>query len=103
MKSGSLLPLSLLILSSLTVHAAPSPSLDFGLKAADIGQTVLVQSDEFQSEASQWLDGAKQLILRGKKNLEKWFYKGRQYLKQDNLLCAINFPFDCSRRLTFVM
>jgi len=102
----SLLPLSFIVLSSLAVHAIPSPSFDFGLGAADIAQTILAQNpfhDAVRSEASQWVDEAKQLILRGKKNMEKWVYKERQYIKQDNLLCAINFRFDCSRWLTKVM
>jgi len=97
MKTGGLLPLSFLVLSSLTVYAAPSP-FDFGLDASDIAQTILAHNpfnEGVRLEASQWLDEAKQLILRGKKNMEKWAYKGRQYIKQDNLLCAINFRFDC--------
>src|SRR5260221_1141484 len=99
MKTGGLLPLSFLVLSSLTVYAAPSSPCDFGLDASDIAQTILAQNpfnDGLRLEASQWLDEAKQLILRGKKNMEKWAHKGRQYIKQDNLLCAINFRFDCS-------
>jgi hypothetical protein len=90
MKPGTLLPLSFLVLS-LSVYAAPSPFLDSGLNVGDIAQSVLAQSpfnDQLRSDASQWLDEAKQVILRGKQNLEKWFYKGRQYIKQDNLLCA---------------
>ena len=100
MKTGRLLPLSFLVFSSLAVHAAPSPSLDFGLEAADIAQTVFSQnpfSDELRSEASQWLDEAKELILRGKKNLDKWDHKGRQYIKQDSLLCAISFLVSIAR------
>lgn len=85
MKTGSLL--SLLVLSSLTVHAAPSPALN----AADNAQAVFSQNpfnDQLGSRAPLWIDETKQAILRGKNNLEKWIYKQRQYIKQDNLLCV---------------
>ena len=79
--------LSFLVLSSLTVHAALSRSFNSRLEVADVAQTVLSQSDELRLRR---LDEVKQLVLRGKKNLETWVYKGRHYIKQDNLLCSIN-------------
>lgn len=44
-------------------------------------------ADQFRDSATEWLDDAKKAILRGKKNMEKWFHQGREYIKQDNLLC----------------
>jgi len=73
MKTRNLLPLSFLVFSSLTAQAAPPPSFGFE-SVADITQAVFSQNpfnDHLRSEASQWLDEAKQVILRGKKNLEK--------------------------------
>lgn len=75
MKVIVLAHLAFLILSSLAVNAVPSPSYD--------NQAVFLQNP-----LNDWLDTAKHEILSGKKNLEKWFYKGRQYIKQNNLLCA---------------
>ncbi|KAH6919173.1 carboxypeptidase C [Coprinopsis sp. MPI-PUGE-AT-0042] len=36
--------------------------------------------------ASQYLSDAKRAVLKGKKNLEKWYHDGREFIKQDNLL-----------------
>jgi len=85
--------LSFLVLLSLTVNAVPLDSFTSVLDVVDIGQAVFPQSpfnDELRSVALQRLDVAKQVILRGKKNLERWVYKERHYIKQDNLLCSIN-------------
>jgi len=86
-------PLSFLIILSLTANAAPSNSFDSALDVVDIAQTILPQNPfnvELRSVTLQRLDEAKQVILRGKKNLERWVYKGRHYIKQNNLLCSIN-------------
>ncbi|KAF9557182.1 hypothetical protein CPC08DRAFT_57845 [Agrocybe pediades] len=45
-----------------------------------------VTGDQFKDTAKEWLTDAKKAILRGKKNLEKWYHDGREYIKQDNLL-----------------
>jgi len=45
-----------------------------------------ISGNEFHDVATEWLDDAKKAILKGKKNLEKWYHKGREYIKQDNLL-----------------
>lgn len=37
--------------------------------------------------AHGFLDDAKQAILKGKKNLEKWIHDGREFIKQDGLMC----------------
>src|SRR5260221_8110830 len=92
-------PLSFLIILTLTVNAAPSHPFNSVLEAVDIAQTVLPQNPfnvQLRSVALQRLDEAKQVILRGKKNLERWVYKGRHYIKQDNLLCSINPLWLCN-------
>jgi cathepsin A (carboxypeptidase C) len=38
-------------------------------------------------DAQHLLDEAKQAILQGKKNLDRWFHDGREFIKQNNLLC----------------
>ncbi|KAH9474506.1 hypothetical protein JR316_0012966 [Psilocybe cubensis] len=45
-----------------------------------------ISGDEFLDVASEWLDDAKKAILKGKKNLDKWFHDGREFIKRDNLL-----------------
>lgn len=44
---------------------------------------------EVQSVASKYLDDATNAMLKGKKNMEKWFQDGKEYIKQDNLLCKL--------------
>jgi cathepsin A (carboxypeptidase C) len=46
-----------------------------------------MSGDEFQGMALEWMDDAKKAMLKGKKNLERWYHEGREYIKQDNLLC----------------
>jgi cathepsin A (carboxypeptidase C) len=36
---------------------------------------------------NEWLDDAKKAILKGKKNLEKWYHGGKEFIKQNGLLC----------------
>jgi cathepsin A (carboxypeptidase C) len=39
---------------------------------------------------NEWLDDAKKAILKGKKNLEKWYHDGKEFIKQNELLCESN-------------
>ncbi len=34
-----------------------------------------------------YIEDSKKVILKGKKNMEKWVHAGKEYIKQDNLLC----------------
>lgn len=84
-----LLLLSSFLSTSLVAFSAP-PSLSF----SDHAQAVLgekpflgISGNEFVDVATEWLDDVKKSILKGKKNLEKWYHDGREYIKQDNLLC----------------
>jgi cathepsin A (carboxypeptidase C) len=83
-----LLSVLLLISSPIKVYGAPP-----GLASDSIAQAVFnerplgISGDGFRDTASEWLDDAKKAILKGKKNMDKWFYDGREYIKQDNLLC----------------
>ncbi|KDR81948.1 hypothetical protein GALMADRAFT_58763 [Galerina marginata CBS 339.88] len=83
-----LLLLPFISLSSLIAYAAP-PGLSFGESAQAIfSQKPLlgISGDDFRDVATEWLDDAKKAILQGKKNLEKWYHEGREYIKQDDLL-----------------
>lgn len=82
---SSLPALSLLFLSPLLSLAAP-PIVD--AQAAFSQKPFLGMSgDKFQGMASEWIDDAKKAILKGKENLERWYHEGKEYIKQDNLLC----------------
>ncbi|PPQ66021.1 hypothetical protein CVT26_010777 [Gymnopilus dilepis] len=84
----SLLLLSSFLSSSLVVLGAP-PSFALSDHAqAVLGQKPFlgISGDQFVDVATEWLDDAKKAILNGKKNLEKWYHNGREYIKQDNLL-----------------
>ncbi len=82
----------LLLIPLLAVYGAPST-----LGSEETVQTVFSQnplrpiSDTGLHGGSEWLNDAKKAILKEKKNLEKWFYRGIEYIKQDNLLCTY-FP-----------
>ena len=81
----SLLPLSLLLvspLSSLAVPSYPDAQAVFNQKPL-LG----VSEDKFEGMAMEWLDDAKKAILKGKENLERWYHEGKEFIKQDNLLC----------------
>ena len=85
-----LCPVFLLLIPLLAVYGAPST-----LGSEETVQTVFSQkplrpiSDASLHSASEWLNDAKKEILKEKKNLEKWFYRGIEYIKQDNLLCNL--------------
>ncbi|KAJ3501772.1 hypothetical protein NLJ89_g9190 [Agrocybe chaxingu] len=76
-----LLPISALLATSLTVYAAPPAH-----NILDSAQAMFSSGERFQSIASEWLDDAKKSILRGKKNMDKWYHEGKEYIMQDNLL-----------------
>lgn len=39
----------------------------------------------------------KKAILEGKKNMQKWIHAGKEYIKQDNLLCKAISRFGLTR------
>ena len=82
---SSLLPLFLLFLSPLPSFAVPS----YVDAQAEFSQKPFLgmSEDKFEGMAMGWMDDAEKAILKGKENLEIWNYKGKEYIKQDNLLC----------------
>ena len=40
-----------------------------------------------QDSATELLSDAKEAMLKGKTNMQKWFYGGKQFIKQNSLLC----------------
>lgn len=88
--SRSLLLVSL-VATSLTLAAGAPPGAVFGeARQAVFSQKPFlgISGDEFRDVAAEWLDDAKKAILHGKNDLEKWYHQGKEYIKQDNLLCT---------------
>lgn len=50
--------------------------------AFEYEQTVLGNA-----RVGEWVDEAKQVILDGKQNMEKWLHDGKEFIKQDGLMC----------------
>ncbi|KAF9533625.1 carboxypeptidase C [Crepidotus variabilis] len=78
-----------LLLAPATLGAhAPFSIQDAGQAVLDFGRTHNsgFSSQDVQNAASEWLDEAKQSILKGKMNMERWYHQGREYIKQNNLM-----------------
>lgn len=43
-----------------------------------------------------YIEDSKKAVLKGKKNMQKWIHEGKEYIKQNELLCKLYPP---SRRL----
>ena len=80
MKLQRLLPLA--ILATTSVFAAP-PSLFGGAQQVVLGGA----EAKFKEIARQYSSEAKKAILKGKKELETWNHDGKEFIKQNNLLC----------------
>ncbi|TFK34920.1 carboxypeptidase C [Crucibulum laeve] len=82
MRSFTLL-LPLVFLSISSVSAVPSP-----IDAQAVFQRPFsgFSSNSFKDAASHFLSDAKNAILKGKANMERWYHDGKEYIKQDNLL-----------------
>ncbi|CAK5263699.1 unnamed protein product, partial [Mycena citricolor] len=48
--------------------------------------TASASSGEAYHAANLWLDDTKKAILEGKKNMEKWFHAGKEFIKQNGML-----------------
>jgi cathepsin A (carboxypeptidase C) len=80
---------SLLLLSiPLAAYGAP-PAFDGIARPQTPFNLGKFSAEQFRDSATEWLDDAMKNVLQGKKNMEKWFHQGREYIKQDNLLCEV--------------
>ena len=80
---SSLLPFSLLFILLPSSHAVPSSSYTDAQAVFSQKPFLGVSEDKFEGKA---MDGR---FRNGHsaKNLERWNYEGKEYIKQDNLLC----------------
>jgi cathepsin A (carboxypeptidase C) len=49
--------------------------------------------NQLKHSVLDYLEESKKGILKGKANMQKWMHAGKEYIKQDNLLCEL---FRCS-------
>ncbi|KAJ7875366.1 Alpha/Beta hydrolase protein [Mycena olivaceomarginata] len=76
----------LLPLLSLSTSFASPTGEQIVLKLGDISRVPSLPSVDAQHVVNQWLDDTKKAILKGKKNLEKWYHDGKEFIKQNELL-----------------
>ncbi len=89
MKTYWLLPL----LSLPIALASPTEQIPLG----DV--RVPTEYSSAKNVADQFLSDAKKAILKGKENMQNWYHDGKEYIKQNNLLCENSFP-ESRHRLT---
>ncbi|KAF9009563.1 carboxypeptidase C [Cyathus striatus] len=92
MRPLNLLPVLLLSISISPAFTIPPPLNDFqavlaqkpfsSIKTDRLASTVQYGEDF----ASHLLSDAKQAILKGKSDMQKWYHKGKEYIKQNGLL-----------------
>ena len=51
---------------------------------------------EYHNYVDEFLSDAKKAILKGKKDLEKWIHRGRQFIKENGLLCEYYVACSCT-------
>ncbi|KAG6854174.1 hypothetical protein C0991_009826 [Blastosporella zonata] len=87
MKVTSLLLVPCLLASLPNVLASPAQDYD----QVVLGGTFKTPSGRLASleSATDFLSDAKKAILKGKYNLQKWYHNGREYIKQNGLLCEL--------------
>ncbi|KAF8183771.1 carboxypeptidase C [Mycena galopus ATCC 62051] len=76
----------LLPLLSLSTSFASPTGEQIVLKLDGISRVSGFASGDAYHVVDEWLDDAKKAILRGKKNLEKWYHDGKEFIKQNELL-----------------
>ncbi|KAJ7875369.1 Alpha/Beta hydrolase protein [Mycena olivaceomarginata] len=64
--------------------ASPTEQIVLGL--GDLSRDQQPSSDDAYHVVNEWLDDAKKAILKGKKNFEKWYHGGKEFIKQNGLL-----------------
>lgn len=84
---SSLLPLFLLFVSPLPSLAVPSYADTQAVFSQQPLLGVSESEDKFEGITMGWMDDAEDAIFKSKENLERWNYEGKEYIKQDNLLC----------------
>lgn len=87
--------ISLLLASGLAFTTLPAA----GSPAADFSQVIIGGSESFRTFANgkapsmpnfataDLLSDAKKAILKGKHNMQKWLHQGKEFIKQNGLLC----------------
>lgn len=75
---------SLLVAGSLIPTYALPPFPDNGIQVP-LRSPPSISKNVFK-DASEYLSDAEKVILKGKKNMEKWYHDGKEFIKQNDLL-----------------
>lgn len=79
--------LSLLALASLCrsfVYAAPHNE-----DQVVLSNIPFEMGSKIKTSVLDFIDDGKKEILKGKANMEKWLHAGKEFIKQDDLLCKL--------------
>jgi cathepsin A (carboxypeptidase C) len=77
----------LLPLLSLSTCLASPTGEQIVLGLSEPSRRPVLSSADALHAVNEWLDDAKKAILKGKNNLEKWYHDGKEFIKQNELLC----------------
>jgi cathepsin A (carboxypeptidase C) len=77
----------LLPLLSLSTSLASPTGEQIVLGLSEPTRHPVLSSADALHAVNEWLDDAKKAILKGKENLEKWYHDGKEFIKQNELLC----------------
>lgn len=81
---------SLLVLISLCCSialAAPFDEVQIAFNKSSLGGAFGISN--IRHSVLDYIQDGKKNILKGKKNMQKWIHKGKEYVKQNDLLCKI--------------
>jgi cathepsin A (carboxypeptidase C) len=79
---------SLLVAASLIPTYALPPLPDYGIQISLVLRPPPSISNNVFNDVSEFLSDTEKAILKGKKNMEKWYHDGKEFIKQNDLLCA---------------
>jgi cathepsin A (carboxypeptidase C) len=94
MKSSLFLLASVSLLCSFA-SAAPYDDAQVVLNQTPL-QGALEIGNGIKHSVLDYLEDSKKAILKGKVNMQKWIHAGKEYIKQDNLLCELFAWIICS-------
>jgi cathepsin A (carboxypeptidase C) len=80
--------LPLLALASLycsVIYAAP-----YNEDQVVLGNIPFHMGSEIKHSVLDFIEDGKKEILKGKGNMQKWFHAGKEFIKQDDMLCRIS-------------
>jgi len=96
----SLLPFVILCCS--LVSAVPFNDAQVVLDRIPSAQDIFKATNGLKHSVADYLQDSKKEMLKGKVNMQKWMHAGKEYIKQDNLLCKSTIPKIHQAHMSFV-